>query len=52
MLSAMSGTLLPTNTVWLCDFNSLILPNRDVSQVRTSVEHALVLAAREKKFVP
>ena len=50
MLSAMSSTLLPTNTVWLCDFNSVILPNRDVSHVRTSVEHASVLAARDEEI--
>ena len=51
MLSSMSRTLLPTNTVWLCDFNSVILPNRDMSHVGTSVKHASVLAARDEEIL-
>ena len=50
MLSQIAPTLVPRDTIYLSDHNSVTVPSRDISAPLLSPEHSTVIAAREAEL--
>ena len=50
LFSNLCHKLTSANFIWLCDFNSVFLQERDVSYTHTTLEHTTVLAARDQEI--
>ena len=50
MLSQIAPTLVPRDTIYLSDHNSVTVPSRDICAPHLSSEHSTVIAAREAEL--
>ena len=50
LLSQIAPTLVPRDTIYLSDHNSVTVPSRDISAPHLSPEHSTVIAAREAEL--